>query len=151
MERTTNTLEALAGGVAGAAALTILHESARQVIPHAPRVDVIGMRGIRRPIEAAGFTPPRGRTLYGLSMLGEMVSNGAFYSLVGVGNPRHVYGRGAALGLAAGLGAAFLPPVLGLGNQPHRRAPYTQLMTIAWYTVGGLAAAAVNDLLTRKD
>ena len=151
MAHQSRAFEALAGGVAGATALTVLHESARRVIPHAPRVDVIGMRGIRRPIEAAGRTPPRGRTLYGLALLGEALSNGAYYSLVGVGDPRNDYRRGAVLGLAAGLGAAFLPPVLGLGNQPHRKAPFTQLMTIAWYTFGGIAAAAATRALARKD
>lgn len=140
-------MERWASGAAGAAALTLLHESARRVIPHAPRVDVIGMRSIRRPIEALGGTPPRGRTLYGLSLLGEFASNAAYYAMVAAGDPRDSFRRGAALGLAAGVGAVLLPPVMGLGRQPHRRAPYTQLMTIAWYTVGGIAAAAAARAL----
>ena len=151
MNREPNTMDALTSGLAGAAALTLLHESARRVVPHAPRVDVIGMRGIRRPLEAAGIRPPRGRTLFGLSLLGEIASNAAYYSLVGVGNPRHAMRRGAALGLAAGIGCVLLPPVMGLGRPPHRRAPYTQLMTIAWYTVGGLAAAAAARAIARRD
>ncbi|HSU65602.1 MAG TPA: hypothetical protein VLJ39_01905 [Tepidisphaeraceae bacterium] len=150
MTHSTSAVEAITTGLAGAAALTLLHESARHVIPHAPRVDVIGMRGIRRPIVSMGRTPPRGRDLYWMSLLGEVVSNAAFYSLVALGNPKHSVQRGAALGLAAGLGAAFLPPVMGLGNQPHRKAPYTQLMTIAWYTAGGLAAAAMARALGRR-
>lgn len=148
--RETHTMDALASGLAGAAALTLLHESARRVIPHAPRVDVIGMRGIRRPLEAAGIQPPRGRTLFGLSLLGEIISNAAYYSLVGAGNPRHAMRRGAALGMAAGIGCVLLPPVMGLGRQPHRRAPYTQLMTIAWYTVGGIAAALTARAMSRR-
>lgn len=37
-------LAALAGGAAGAAALTLLHETARQTVPDAPRMDVLGER-----------------------------------------------------------------------------------------------------------
>jgi hypothetical protein len=150
MRRETNTADALASGLAGAAALTLLHESARRIIPHAPRVDVIGMRGIRRPMQAMGMRPPRGRTLFGLSLLGEIASNAAYYALVGIGKPRHALRRGTALGLAAGVGCVLLPPVMGLGRQPHRRAPYTQLMTIAWYTVGGIAAALAATAMSRR-
>jgi hypothetical protein len=50
--------------------------------------------------------------------------------------------RGALLGLAAGVGAAYLPPRIGLGEQPGQRPPATQIMTVAWYLAGGLAAAA---------
>ncbi len=43
-------LKELGSGLAGALALTAVHETARQVIPHAPRMDVIGRRGIDRPL-----------------------------------------------------------------------------------------------------
>ena len=41
-------LAAIGAGLAGAVALTLVHETARRVIPHAPRVDVIGVRAIAR-------------------------------------------------------------------------------------------------------
>ena len=44
--------KAIGGGVAGAAAVTLLNESARRVIPHAPRMEVMGKRAIARPMEA---------------------------------------------------------------------------------------------------
>jgi hypothetical protein len=132
----------IATGLSGAAALTAVHESARQVVPHAPRVDVIGKRAIARPMRAAGYEPPRQDTLYRLALLGEVASNSLFYALVAAGDRRHALRRGLVLGAAAGLGAAFLPPLMGLGNQPHRKAPWTQLMTVGWYTLGGLAAGA---------
>ena len=135
-------LKALGSGVAGAVALNVLHESARQVIPHAPRVDVIGKRAIAKPRRAAGLQPPRGRALYATAMAGDLVSNSLYYSLVGVGSGRHAWTRGALLGLIGGLGAAFLPPLLGLGRQPNQRTPFTQVLTVLWYTLGGLAAAA---------
>ena len=141
-------LAAIGGGIAGAVALTLVHETARRVIPHAPRVDVIGVRAIARPLRAAGYRPPRYNTLHNAALAGELVSNSAYYSLIGVGDPSRALRRGATLGLLAGAGAALLPPLIGLGQQPHRRTPFTQILTIAWYFLGGLAAAGAYRALT---
>jgi hypothetical protein len=134
--------QALISGAAGAGVLTLLHETARHVVPNAPRVDVIGMRAIARPMDAMGQDPPDRDTLYYLAMAGDLVSNALYYTLVGMAEPENVWRRGALLGAAAGLGAAFLPPPLGLGRQPGQRFPATHLMTIGWYLAGGLVAAA---------
>lgn len=147
--RKTPLLPAMGSGLAGALALTLVHETARRVIPHAPRVDVIGVRAISRSIRAAGYQPPRYDRLHHIALAGDLVSNSAYYSLVGVGDRRHVWRRGAALGLLGGLGAALLPPVLGLGQPPHRKTPFTQILTVAWYLLGGLAAAATYDAVSR--
>ena len=144
-------LQALGSGLAGAVALTLVHETARRVIPHAPRVDVIGTRAIARPIRAMGYEPPHYNRLHNAALAGDVVANSAYYSLVGVGDRRTVWQRGAILGLAAGLGAALLPPVLGLGNQPHRKSPWTQMLTVTWYLLGGLAAAAVHEGIQRSE
>ena len=98
--------------------------------------------------KAAGVTPPSGGRLYGATLAAEVVSNAAFYALVGVGDPRHALRRGAILGLAAGVGAVVLPPIMGLGKNPVRRTPQTAVMTIGWYLAGGLAAAAASRLLS---
>jgi hypothetical protein len=143
-------LAAVGSGVAGAVALTLIHETARRMIPHAPRVDVIGVRAISRPMRAAGYQPPHYNTLHNTALAGELVSNSAYYSLIGAGDAAHVWRRGAILGLLAGLGAAFLPPLMGLGHQPHRRTPYTQILTVAWYFLGGLAAAGAYSLAARE-
>ena len=131
--------------------MTLVHETARRVIPHAPRVDVIGTRAIARPIRAMGYTPPHYNRLHNVALAGDVVANSAYYSLVGAGDSEHVWHRGALLGLLGGIGAALLPPVLGLGNQPHRKTPYTQLLTVLWYLLGGLAAAAVYQAVDQDD
>ena len=135
-------LREFAAGLTGAIALTAVHETARRVVPHAPRMDVIGTRAIARPLRAAGRTPPRYRTLHRAALAGDLVSNALYYSLIGLTGPRRTaLPRGLLFGLAAGVGAALLPPVLGLGKIPHRKSPITELLTVAWYTLGGLAAA----------
>lgn len=141
---------ALTSGIAGALVLTGLHETARRLMPHAPRMDVIGERALSRSIAAVGRNPPKGRQLYRTTLAGELLSNALYYSLVGTGSGSHVLRRGLVIGLAAGLGAVLLPPRVGLGNQPGEKAPLTPLLTIAWYTAGGLAAAAIASALDER-
>jgi predicted cobalt transporter CbtA len=137
-------LRALVSGVAGAVAVTAVHETARRTIPQAPRMDVIGRRGIAKSMYALGTEPPHGQRLQNAALAGDVVSNSLYYSLIGLGSdsPRATWKRGLLLGVAAGIGAVLLPPVLGLGRQPGSRGPFTHLLTVAWYTIGGLAAAA---------
>jgi hypothetical protein len=133
--------QAVASGLIGAATLTGVHESVRRVVPEAPRMDVLGMRAIVKSLRQVDQTPPRGQALHQTALAGDIVANSLYYSLVGVGRPQGALLRGAALGLAAGLGAVFLPGPLGLGEAPSNRTPATTAMTIGWYLIGGLAAA----------
>ena len=137
-------LKALGSGVAGALALTAVHQTAAHTIRHAPRMDVIGRRAIAKSAAALGATPPAGATLQGAALAGDIVSNALYYSLIAVGDGhrRSIWRRGLLLGLAAGVGAAVLPPVMGLGRQPGHRGLFTHVLTVLWYTLGGLTTAA---------
>ena len=139
----------LAAGLAGAAVLTAVHETTRRVTPDAPRMDILGERAIAKLMRGAGKSPPRGKKLHRLALGGDIVSNSLYYALVGSG--RDAWVRGAGLGLAAGIGAVVLPPVLGLGRAPRGVTPRTKAMTVAYYLAGGLAAAAVSRLISQAD
>lgn len=136
------TLCATTAGFAGACALTLIHQAARSVTPYAPRMDVLGKRAVRGTFERLGLPRQSSRAVTRQALAGDLVANAAYYALVGVGSRGSVWTRGLGLGLAAGLGALFLPNRIGLGDPPHAHRRDTQLMTIAWYVVGGLAAAA---------
>ena len=146
----TSVRGALGSGLAGAAALTAIHETARRRLPHAPRMDVIGMRALGRTMTRAGIDPPPGRRLFYETLAGDVLSNAAYYSLVAVGRPDRVWRRGLLLGLAAGVGAVLLPPLLGLGRSPDTKTPVTQALTVAWYVAGGLAAAAAASTVFER-
>ncbi len=125
--------QALASGLAGAVVLTLLHETARHLRPtDAPRMDVLGMRALRKLLGKAEAPQPDQQTLFNLTMASDLLSNGLYFSLVGQG--KKAWWRGAALGLA---------------EAPSNRTPETKLMTVAWYTVGGLAAAAASRLWSK--
>jgi hypothetical protein len=141
-------LRALGPGLIGATSLTLVHEGARRVLEHPPRMDVLGKRALKKGIRWFGGRPAHGRRLHRQSLAGDLLSNTLFYSLVALGRPKRPYLRGAVLGLLAGWGAVVLPPYLGLGKRPARARTSTSLLTVAWYTLGGLfAARATRGLL----
>ncbi|HEX8916014.1 MAG TPA: hypothetical protein VF796_26945 [Humisphaera sp.] len=144
-------LKELAGGLVGAAAVNVLNESIRRTVPHAPRMDVIGTRALRQGMKAVGVEPPHWNRALPYALAGDIASNALYYAAAGAGSRRHVVARGLALGLLGGIGAVALPPMLGLGNQPHRRSPFTELGTVAYYVVGGLVAAGAMRLLSGRD
>lgn len=141
----------LASGLAGALAVTLVNEVARRSIPHAPRLDVLGMRGLASLLRGADQPVPEHDTLFNMTLAGDLLSNGLLYSLAGIGRPEGAWLRGGALGLATGIGAALLPPKVGLGHQPGEQTPTTQIMTVAWYTIGGLVAGVAARLLAGAD
>lgn len=142
--------KALLSGFIGACTLTLVHETARRVIPNAPRMDVLGMRAISKSLRTMGERPPENRRLHRAALVGDMIANSLYYSLVGVGREEHVFLRGAGLGLAAGVGGVMLPEPLGLGEAPSARTDSTKIMTVAWYLAGAFAAAVSYRLLTSQ-
>lgn len=142
-------LPSLGAGFAGAVALTLLHETVRHLRPEdAPRMDVLGLRGLRKLLGKADLPQPGNDTLFTMTMAGDVLSNGSYYSLVGSG--RHTLRRGLLLGIAAGVGGVLLPGPLGLGEAPSNRTPQTQAMTVAWYTVGGLVAGVLGQAVRQQ-
>lgn len=144
-------LKSVVSGLAGAAALNLWHETIRRVVPEAPRADILGERSLQKIMRAVGKTPSADEEdLYGPTMVADLLSNTAYYSLIGTARPEHAYPVGAALGLAAGVGALVLPGPWGLGKAPTNRTTATQVMTVGWYLLGGLVTAAVYTRLAER-
>ena len=138
---------ALIAGACGAVALTAVHQLARRITDDAPRMDAVGERAIARTVQAAGGTPPTEPALYRWALAGDLVANSAYYSLVACGRDAHMWRRAVAMGLAAGAGALVLPRRIGLGDPPRSHHLPNQIMTVAWYVIGGLAAACAGRAL----
>ncbi|QJW98383.1 hypothetical protein [Frigoriglobus tundricola] len=141
---------AIASGAAGAVALNLAHEVTRHTVTDAPRMDVLGKRALAAGLRAVDTTPPGEPVLHAVVLGGDLVANSAYYSLVGLGGPDGATARGVLLGLAAGLGAVFLPGPLGLGTAPSRRTSQTALMTVGLYTLGGLVAGVTFGALAGR-
>ena len=142
--------DALLSGLAGATALTLVHEAARRAVDEAPRMDVLGRRALDRGLDALGLDPPSREARQAAALAGDLVTNSLYYGLVGLGPPEGALARGAALGAAMGVGAVVLPPWLGLGRGPGSASAKTRALTVSWYLLGGLAAAAAYQALAGR-
>ncbi|GAA4405093.1 hypothetical protein GCM10023187_23170 [Nibrella viscosa] len=145
-----NVQKSLLSGLAGAVALTLLHETVRRFVPEAPRADILGMRAIAKGFEAADKELPDEDTLHQMALGGDLVSNTLYYSLVGLSKGKDTLLFGSALGALAGVGALTLPGPLKLGEAPTNRTRETMAMTIAWYLLGGVVAAGTYELLDEE-
>lgn len=141
--------KSIVGGLAGSAALTILHEVLKKFDAKAPRMDLLGMMALSKIIRGAGKRAPAKNKLYAYTMAGDLLSNALFYSLAGMGKQKTILQKGAALGIAAGLGAIFLPKPLHLNEEYSNRTKHTQVMTVGYYLIGALVAAALIKRLQK--
>jgi hypothetical protein len=134
--------KALASGLAGACAVTLMNETIRQFDEEAPRLDLLGMRAL-----ADVVSPDNLRTK---AMVGDIASNTLYYSMVGAAPAGQAPMCGATLGLGAGIGAVLLPGPIGLGDDATNRSTKTRVLSVAYYTTAGLLAGMVFRSLARR-
>ena len=145
------TATALAGGLAGALTLNLIHETYRKMDKDAPHIHLIGEEALTKLLKAAGLPfPSNQKELYACTLAADILSNALYYSLIGFGKKKHLLRRGLVLGLAAGVGAVFLPSKMSLNQSHSDRTTETKVLTILWYTLGGLAAAGAITVLGKK-
>ncbi|MEO6915349.1 MAG: hypothetical protein ABI151_06510 [Chitinophagaceae bacterium] len=143
-------LTSLLAGLAGAIVLNVIHESVKRLDPEAPRVDLVGEEALTKTIEAVGGSAPEGNALYAATLAGDLVSNALYFSMIGGGKKKYLLLRGVGYGLAAGIGALKLTKPMGLNDAPVNRTKKTQIMTVAWYLIGGITTAATLKALQKK-
>jgi hypothetical protein len=142
-------LSTAVGGLAGAAALTIINQGVSQVDKEAPRLDLLGMNAV------AKVAKPRmslsDNKFFPLALGGDLISNSLYYAMAKGKTPQQTLLRGALLGLGAGISALVLPQRMGLNASLVNRTTKTKVMTVAWYIIGGLVAASAINLLESKN
>jgi hypothetical protein len=139
----------LISGFSGAVALTFLHQVFRKTVKNAPRMDRLGEQAIQKIIGVTGHKVPTKDSLSDVAMTGDIAGNAMFYSMVGA-LPVNPVVSGAALGLAAGVGALLLPEPLGLDEKYSNATTKTQVLTLAIYLAGGIVAGLVARQLSKK-
>lgn len=139
----------LVGGLAGAVALNLIHEGYRQMDNDAPKVHLIGEEAIIKVLNAFDRPVPNEKNLYQIALTVDVISNTLYYSLIGAGNNKHLFKRGLLMGPAVGIGTVFMPQKMDLNSAPIDRTTKTKFLTVLWYTLGGLAAAATLKVLDK--
>ncbi|QEC74754.1 hypothetical protein [Mucilaginibacter ginsenosidivorax] len=143
-------ISSLIGGLAGAAALNLLHQTAKQFVPDAPRVDLVGEEAVFKGLDKVGINPPTGNVPFTATMAADLISNSVYYNLIGFGKKKHLLVAGAASGLTAGIGALKLTKPTGLSDTPITRTHLTKVLTVVWYTFCGLVDGTVMYALRKR-
>lgn len=110
-------------------------------------MDTYGRRAIAKGLETVGVQPPSQPTLQIIALVGDVLANGFYFALIGVGKKKRSIRHGAFIGALAGVGAIMLGPLMGLGSRPSQKTKATAGMTIAWYTIGGIVSAIIYKIL----
>ena len=136
---------AIGGGLAGACAATLLHETVKRIIPEAPRLDLLGMNAISK-----GSNTKNQKKLFALALAGDILTNSLYYSLSGVGKEKNLWIKSSLLGLAAGLSAVVLPGPLGLNEKHTNKKISTKIITVGLYIAGAIVTTAMMKLLEKR-
>jgi hypothetical protein len=143
-------ITSIIGGLSGAVALNILHETVRRFDQAAPRVDLVGEEALQKSMKGLGAEPLTGYKLYAATLAGDLMSNALYYSLLGSGSAKYLPIRGMIHGAIAGIGALKLTKPMGLNDAPVNRTEKTQVLTVAYYAFGGLIAALTMRRLSKN-
>lgn len=142
-----NKIANLLGGLAGALTLNAIHQLVKQFDRDAPRVDLVGEEALTKTLHQLKIPAPTGDQLFALTLAGDIVSNSIYYSGIGLAKTGHLPLVGAITGATAGLGALSLTSKMGLNDEPITHSQKTKVLTVAWYTIGGLVAGlAIRSL-----
>lgn len=135
-------------GLGGAIVLTVLNEALKNVNGDMPRIDLVGEEAVQKTAQYFGIELHSKESVHDVSLLGDLVSNTAYFSLIG-GEGKELWVKAASSGILAGLGAVNLPEQLGLDDAPVAKKTATQAWTIGYYLAGALATAALIGVLKK--
>ena len=139
----------LLAGFGGALVLTVLNESLKNLDTKMPRIDLVGEEAIQKTSAFLGSKIKSKKTLYKTTLAGDLLSNAAYYSLIG-GNKKNLWKRAASAGFLAGLGAVTLPKEMGLDDTPVTKSLTTKTLTIGYYMAGALVTAGIMSMINKE-
>lgn len=132
-------------GLAGSTALTGLHQSLKDN-NNTPRVDLLGKQAVEKMLgdKKDDYSDS---TLYNMTLAGDILGNSIFYGIIG--RAKNPVSTGLLVGLAYGVSTLLLPEVLGLNKNYVKSTRQKSLMTVGYYTFGGLVAG-ITARMVRK-
>lgn len=130
----------LLSGLGGAIMLTVLNETLKGVNKDMPRIDLVGEEAVLKVADFFGVDIENSNTLYGTTLVSDIISNTAYYSLID-GEGKELWTKAASAGIAAGIAAVKIPQQLGLDDAPVAKSLSTKAFTIGYYMAGALTTA----------
>ena len=139
----------LIAGFGGAVVLTLLHESLKESGDVMPRIDLVGQEAVAKVAAYLGTEINDESTLFKASLVGDLLSNIAYYSLID-GRSNEIFIKAASAGFLAGLAAISLPKKLGLHDKPVTKTSTAKVLTSGYYMAGAFATAGIHRLLQKR-
>lgn len=143
----SSTTRNIIGGLGGAIALTLLNEKLRQKETDVPRLNLLGEEALTKTLHKAGLSIPSQKENYQLALVGDIVGNAMYYSLIGGKKGNYIWPKAIFFGLSAGFGALKLPQPLGLDPTPVTKTTQTKVLTVGYYVVGALVTGLIIKAL----
>lgn len=131
-------LKKMIAGFGGAIALNILHELIRKNFSNVPHINEVGEEALLKMTKSTDIAITDKNNLYAFTLGGDIISNGLYYSATATNH-------NIAAGLAAGVGAVFLPKPLGLNENPIAGTEKKKVMTVAYYLFGAVVTKLIYD------
>ena len=131
-------LKKIIAGFGGAIALNIVHEMIRKNFKNVPHINEVGEEALLKMTESTDMQITDKDNLYAFTLGGDIISNGLYYSVTATNH-------NIVSGLAAGVGAVFLPKPFGLNEKPVAGTEKKKVMTVAYYVFGALVTKLIYD------
>jgi hypothetical protein len=135
--------QSLLGGLAGSIVVNLLAEGIRKNFRLTPRLDRYGKQGLDRVTEAAGIGRLPQRPRYWTALAGDLVINTLVFALSGAGSKKRTLPQGLALGAAMAGAMMLAAKPAGIDPETTGENKKEKSMTVAYYIIGGLAAAGL--------
>lgn len=135
-------------GLGGAIVLTLLNESLKHVNGNMPRIDLVGEEAVQKTAAYFGMDVENEETLFGVSLVGDLISNTAYYSLIN-GSGNELWIKAASAGVTAGIAAIKIPDKIGLNDNPVAKKNSTKLWTVSYYLIGAIATAGFLNIINK--
>lgn len=141
----------LLAGLGGAIALNLLHETLKKMGGDIPRIDKLGEEALQKGLGQVGAHIDDKDNLYIATLGADVLSNAMYFSLIGAGNPKHIWPKAITMGLAAGTGAIALAEPLGLNAAPVAKNMTTKTLTSGYYLFGALVTGCILKIMDRNN
>lgn len=129
---------AIEGGLTGAATLLLLQQTLRKIDIKAAEATWLKKNKLVKYLKRHGIKNSGNNSKKYVQLAGELLSNAAYFGLIGTGKNKNAVLPGGLLGAVAGLRAAFMPE--DDEADPTENPTKKKILTIALYTLGGLLA-----------
>jgi len=137
-------------GFAGAAAMNILHETLKNKSDKTPRIDLLGEEALNKGLGLVGEHIDDEKTLYRATLVGDLISNTVYYSLIGSGKQKYMWAKVFFFGLSAGIGAITLPQPMGLRPEPVAENNEKKVLTVGYYLFGAIVTGLLVKAMKSK-